>query len=150
MNIKFGKTITDKVGKFDKFTIATLFNGQEYSIHSSDGYRKNSFGEPEIYYTELQVSPIKPYDMQEYAWAQYNEEDEKVCIIRNGRTLFKRSIKGLQSVYDCTGEDLFEIADNDYSEFKKMYNSWFQDVIKKIIILLEKENKKYDSIIDRT
>ena len=150
MNITFGKTVTDRVGRYSKFTTATLSNGQKYSIHSSTGYAKNSFGEPEVYYTELQVSPIKPYDMQEYAWAKYDEDGEEVIIIRNGKTLLKKRIAGLQSVYDCTGEDLFDIAEEDYAEFENMYNEWFCEVIETIIIILEKENKKYSSRIDRT
>lgn len=88
--------------------------------------------------------------MQEYAWARYDEDDETVEIIRDGKALFRRTIENLQSMYGLTAEELIDIAEDDFGEFENMYDEWFCGVIEQIIILLEQENKKYNRIIDRT
>ena len=109
---------------------ATVQGGGSYSIHFRKGYTQpDDLGEIELYYIEIQVSPITPYDMQEYAWAKYNEEYERVEIIRDGRVLFRRSIENLQSMYDLTAEELTDIAENDFGEFENMYDEWFCGVV---------------------
>ena len=151
MNIKWGKERTDIVGYYDRYTTATVQGGRSYSIHFVNGYTQpDDLGEVELYYTRIQVSLIVHYDMQEYAWARYDEDDETVEIIRNGKVLFKRTIENLQSMYDLTAEELIDIAEDDFGEFEIMYDEWFCGVIEQIIILLEQENKKYNRIIDRT
>ena len=151
MIIKWGKEKTDIVGYYNRFMTATVQGGGSYSIHFRKGYTQpDDLGEIELYYIEIQVSPITPYDMQEYAWAKYNEEDERLEIIRDHDVLFERQIDNLQSMYNCDGDDLFDIAVDDFDEFENMYGEWFYGVIEQIIILLEQENKKYDRIIDRT
>ena len=146
-----GKRKTDIVGYYNRFMTATVQGGGSYSIHFMEGYtHPDDLGEIELYYIEIQVSPITHYDMQEYVWAKYNEDDETVEIIRDGRVLFRETIDGLQSMYDLTAEELIDIAENDFGEFENMYDEWFCGVVEQIIILLAQENKKYDRIIDRT
>lgn len=151
MNIKWGKEKTDIVGYYNRFMTATVQGGGSYSIHFSKGYTQpDDLGEVELYYTAIQVDLITHYDMQEYAWARYDEDDELVEIIRDGRVLFRETIDGLQSMYDLTAEELIDIAEDDFGEFENMYDEWFCGVVEQIIILLEQENKKYNRIIDRT
>lgn len=151
MNIKFGKEKTDIVGYYNRYTTATVQGDASYSIHFRKGYSEpDDLGEIELYYTEIQVALITHYDMQEYAWARYDEDDETVEIIRDGKVLFRRTIESLQSMYDLTAEELIDIAEDDFGEFEIMYDEWFCGVIEQIIILLEQENKKYNRIIDRT
>lgn len=151
MNIKYSpieKTPKDRYG-YDRFVVATTPQGS-FRIHYAEGYRVNSYDEPGIYYTRIQVSPIRHYDLQDYAWAEYDEESENVEIIRKGRTIFTRHIDGIQSLYDLDGDELTTIAQEDFGEFECMYDEWFTGVIEQIIILLQKENSKYNPIIDRT
>lgn len=151
MIIKWGKEKTDIVGYYNRYTTATVQGGSSYSIHFRKGYSEpDDFGEVELYYIPIQVALITHYDMQEYAWARYDEDDETVEIIRDGKVLFRRTIEGLQSMYDLTAEELIDIAEDDFGEFENMYDEWFCGVVEQIIILLEQENKKYDRIIDRT
>lgn len=134
---------------FDRYLTATTTNNK-YSVHFVEGYRLNSYDEPEIYYTRIQVSPISSYDLQDYAWAEYDEESENVEIIRKQRRIFTRHIDGIQSLYDMDGDELTILAQEDFGEFECMYDEWFTGVIEQIIILLQKENSKYNPIIDRT
>jgi hypothetical protein len=150
MNLKWGQD-KEYNGKYDRFTTVTnTTNGRRYSIHYNNGYIINDDGEYELLYTEMQVSPITPYDLQEYAWAYYNEDDDVVKIIRGSKVLFKKPIEGLCSFYNETEEELNNFANEDDEEFLSMYDDWFCGVVEKIISLLEQENKKYDRMMDRT
>ena len=74
MNIKYSEienTPRDRQG-FDRYLTATTTN-RKYAVHFSGGYRINSYDETEIYYTRIQVSPRSSYDLQDYAWAEYDE-----------------------------------------------------------------------------
>lgn len=151
MNLEWGRVEEYTGKKYDKFTtVKNTTSGRRYSIHYNDGYNINNDGEYVLLYTEMQVSPITPYDLQEYAWADYNEEYDVVKIIRGTRVLFKKPIEGLCSFYDETAEELNYFANEDNEEFLGMYDDWFCNVVEKIISLLEKENEKYNRMMDRT
>ena len=150
MNLEWGPN-KEYSGKYDRITTVTnMSNGRRYSIRYNNGYLVDDYGEYELVYTEIQVSPITPYDLQEYAWAYYNEDDNAVKIIRRTKVLFQKPIEGLCSFYDETEEDLNNFANEDSDEFLGMYDDWFCSVIEKIIFILEQENKKYDRMMDRT
>lgn len=151
MNIKWGKERTVIAGYYNRYTTATVQGGASYSIYFRKGYSEpDDLGEVELYDIPIRVALITHYDMQEYAWALYAEDDETVEIIREGKVLFSRTIDNLQSMYDLTAEDLTDIAEENFGEFENMYDEWFCGVVEQIIILLEQENKKYNRIIDRT
>lgn len=154
MNIKYSpieKTPKDRYG-YDRFVVATTPQGS-FSIHYAEGYEivtHHDEDELELYYTGIQVSPIKPYDLQEYAWARYTEDDSRVEVYRNGKKLFSKHIDDLQSFCNMDAYELTDFGEDNFDEFESLYDEWFTGVIEQIIILLQKENSKYNSIIDRT